>query len=78
VLEIVIVLTNDDVDYNVCPMKSPIKKANYLQVSIVTLKNIIIFLIKGKWLEVVVNMLKLISSFKPKTSSFFNQDQIIG
>jgi hypothetical protein len=59
VLDIVIVPTNGDVHYNVCHVKTTIKEASYLQVSIVTIKNLIIILIKGKWLEVVVSMLRV-------------------
>jgi len=59
VLDIVIVPTNGDVHYNACHVKTTIKKVGYLQISIVTIKNLIIFLIKGKWLEIVVSMLKV-------------------
>jgi hypothetical protein len=42
-----------------CHVKTTIKEASYLQVSIVTIKNLITLLIKGKWLEVVVSMLRV-------------------
>jgi hypothetical protein len=57
-LNIVVSTTNDDVNYNVCHGKTTIKKARYLHTSIVTTRDPIILTIKGKWLKLVVHMLK--------------------
>jgi len=53
--DIIIVVTNGDVHYNVCGVKTTIKKVGFLQASIApTIGNLVFSTIEGKWLEVVV------------------------
>ncbi len=59
-LDIVVATTNDNVHYNVCGVKTTIKKASFLQASIVpTIGDLVLFIIEGKWLEIVVGMPKV-------------------
>ncbi len=58
-LDIVVATTNGNVHYNVCGVKTTIKKVSFLQASIVpTIGDLVLFIIEGKWLEIVVGMPK--------------------
>ncbi len=58
--DIVVAITNGNVHCDVCGMKITIKKASFLWASIMpTTRDHAPFNIEGKWLEVLVGMLKV-------------------